>query len=213
MGSEWGELDLLPWARQALPEYLISCVRHPADWDSIVARTPWENLAIEIAEVEVDGSISKCGKTHQALLEFDLVIGMRVNVVRQIPYFGEDERHEWPAIVQVLHFEAHSTAAEIAMALDEVPDDFVDEVSWFLREGMGSRYIWHALQAWRAAAFRRWLRMPPPAIEDRLRACGQQGGRPNISHERRPSKGQRRSHGRRQPRRRRSRKRRRAPCR
>merc|ERR1719221_2250587 len=51
--------------------------------------------------------------------------------------------------------------------LEGIERNVSDEVAWYLREGMGRRYIWHALARWHAYAVKKWMKdEQPEAIEN-----------------------------------------------
>ena len=157
---EWTEKDLLPWAMQTLPEYLLAAMQDPEDRTLVVARTPWEGLEVFVVESEIDGEVSLTGKKCQESLDFDLVMGMRLCVRKHLEYEGgsrQSTTFDWPAVVQVVHFTSSEDDLELIVKLEELPDEYLDEVGWFLREGFGRDCILHALAAWRGAAECAWL--------------------------------------------------------
>mmetsp|Transcript_155017 Transcript_155017/g.496890 ORF Transcript_155017/g.496890 Transcript_155017/m.496890 type:complete len:714 (-) Transcript_155017:56-2197(-) len=165
--------DLLSWTQRTLLACLKEVLQDGGKGSECVARTPWENLEIVVAEAEVDGNIRLLGKAdsspQSAALEFELEVGIRVNVVKRIWYFGDpscDGSHSWPAIVQIADFETRSESLQLTLNLDEVPAEYADEVSWYLREGMGHDFLWHALELWRAQAVKKWLQREPRSLAE-----------------------------------------------
>lgn len=171
MSWDWNDRELIEWAQKTLPEFLLVSMQDPDKKKKSVALTPWDSLEVCVAEVQVDGEVNLIGKKVHSLLQFDLDIGIRVDIEKRLQVKGEDGtmREEvlyWPGILQISHFENQCMRPPFSVSLQEVPQAVADEVSWYLTQGLGQRYIWHGLARWHAYAVKKWLKEEPPAIED-----------------------------------------------
>merc|ERR1719353_92514 len=64
------------------------------------------------------------------------------------------------------HISKDKLQPEIVTKLDDVHEEAAQEVEWFMKQGMGKRYIWHALARWHAHAVKRWCNAELEKIED-----------------------------------------------
>mmetsp|Transcript_72530 Transcript_72530/g.125861 ORF Transcript_72530/g.125861 Transcript_72530/m.125861 type:complete len:833 (-) Transcript_72530:86-2584(-) len=169
MSWDWNDRDLLDWAKKTLPEFLLASMQDPKDREKVYARTPWECFEVSVHEVEIDGEATLTGKREQALFVFDLDMGMRIHIEKKIQYATKDEEEVsniWPGIVQLIHFQEGNMKPDLIVKLDEAEPEVAKEVGWYMREGMGKRYIWHALARWQAYAVKKWCKVEAPEIED-----------------------------------------------
>eukprot|EP00930_Biecheleria_cincta_P031978 TRINITY_DN22187_c0_g2_i1.p1 TRINITY_DN22187_c0_g2~~TRINITY_DN22187_c0_g2_i1.p1 ORF type:complete len:845 (-),score=203.92 TRINITY_DN22187_c0_g2_i1:83-2617(-) len=172
MSLDWSDRDLSEWAQRTLPEFLLVSMQDPDDRKRILARTPWEGYEVSVAEVQIEGEVNLIGRKNQPMLQFELDLGMRIDVEKKL---GLDDNGEqikkdvmdyWPAIAQIVRFESTNLRPQIITRLQEVPQEVAPEVNWFLQEGMGKRYIWHGLARWHAYATKKWLKVDAAPIED-----------------------------------------------
>lgn len=174
MSWDWNDRDLTEWAKKTLPEFLLICMQDPSDKNKSIAHTPWEGYECQIAEVHIDGEANLIGKKTQSLVQFDLDIGMRLDIEKKDTKADSDDKEEieplyWPCVVQVAHFENYNMQPQLATQFEEVPKEVSDEVGWYVREGMGKHYLWHGLARWHAYAVKKWMKVEPPSIEDPYR--------------------------------------------
>lgn len=182
MSTDWNDRDLTEWAKKTLPEFLLVCMQDSSDKKFSKVKTPWMGLEVCVAEAQVDGDAHLIGKKANSMLQFDLDLGMRVDVERRTLH-RDDEEDEgppvggrpkkkkedveyWPFVAQVVHFENLNMTPQLIVQFKEVPDDVAKEVEWFIREGMGRKYIWHGLARWHSYAVKKWLKSEPEPIED-----------------------------------------------
>lgn len=159
MSWDWVERDLTEWAKRTLPEFLLISMQDPSNKDDCIARTPWNGYSVCVAEVQIDGEACLAGKRSRGVLQFELDIGLRLDIER------EGETEYWPGVLQLLRFEPGNLMPRIVPRLEELPRGVAQEVAWFVQEGMARRYIWHALARWHAYALRKWTQEVLPAIE------------------------------------------------
>jgi len=170
MSWDWNDRDLLKWAKKTLPEFLLASMQDPDDRQKVLARTPWECFTVTVTEAEIDGEVTLTGKKCQALLTFDLDIGMRVLIERRVQYPSKENPDGlvafWSGVVQLSHFEKDRIKPHIVTKLDDVHREVAQEVEWYMKEGMGRQYVWHALARWQAYAVKKWCSVEPSEIED-----------------------------------------------
>jgi len=170
MSWDWNDRELTEWAKKTLPEFLLISTQDPDNKNRCISRTPWQRLEVCVAEVHVEGEANLIGKKDQSLFQFDLDIGMRIDVERKSSSGSKEKSGEkdsyWPGIAQVLQFDNSNTKPTFTLQLQEMPKEVAAEVGWFLREGMGRRYLWHGLARWHAYAVKKWMKIEPPALDD-----------------------------------------------
>lgn len=167
MSLDWSDRDLLEWAQRTLPEFLLICMQDPDDRNQSIASTPWSEYELSIAEVQLEGEVNLIGRKNEPMLQFDLDLGMRVDVEKKVVGRPKnDETDYWPGIVQIVHFDNENPRPALITRLEELPEETAQEVGWYLQEGMGSRLIWHGLARWRAYAAQKWLKQNLVHIED-----------------------------------------------
>lgn len=143
------------------------CMQDPNDGKRSIASTPWSEYELSIAEVQLEGEVNLIGRKREPMLQFDLDLGMRVDVEKKVVGRPKnDETDYWPGIVQIVHFDNENQRPALITRLEELPEDIAQEVGWYLQEGMGSRFIWHGLARWQAYAAQKWLKQAPAHIED-----------------------------------------------
>eukprot|EP00440_Ansanella_granifera_P053089 gb/GFBE01057559.1/.p1 GENE.gb/GFBE01057559.1/~~gb/GFBE01057559.1/.p1 ORF type:complete len:707 (+),score=161.43 gb/GFBE01057559.1/:1-2121(+) len=157
---DWQERDLTAWAKQSLADFLNAALQDSLHEDRAV-RTPWAGLEVRLSRVEVTGEASLCGRKGKGLLQFDFDIGAQLDVLKPIRLYGQASKSRpmegcWQAVLRLLHFEKGSEP-EVQVQFDDARADVVEEVSWFLREGLGARLLREALARWHAAALAKWL--------------------------------------------------------
>lgn len=170
MSWDWHDRDLVEWSQKTLPEFLLVSMQDPNDKKKVVARTPWECFELTVSEVHVSGDANLTGKRSQALFVFDLDIGLRVDIHKESRGPQRDDgvevRDYWPCLVDIQHFEDKTMKPVVEIRFQDVEDHVSDEVGWYLREGMGRRYLWHSLARWHAYAVKKWCGCEAPEIED-----------------------------------------------
>merc|ERR1719446_489320 len=72
----------------------------------------------------------------------------------------------WPALAQLQRYDNSNSQPSLALRMEEVPQDVAEEVTWYLKEGMGRHYLWHGLSRWHAYGVKKWTRATPPPIFD-----------------------------------------------
>eukprot|EP00931_Biecheleriopsis_adriatica_P115036 TRINITY_DN90887_c0_g1_i1.p1 TRINITY_DN90887_c0_g1~~TRINITY_DN90887_c0_g1_i1.p1 ORF type:complete len:838 (+),score=245.76 TRINITY_DN90887_c0_g1_i1:69-2516(+) len=166
MSLDWNDRDLLEWAQRTLPEFLLVCMKDPENRKRILAKTPWQGYELSIAEVQLEGEFNLIGRKSQPMLQFDLDLGMRVDVEMKVE--GREKRDEdyWPGVAQIIHFDNQNLQPPIITRLQELPDDVAPEVNWYLQDGMGKHFIWHGLARWHAYAVKKWLKQDSSTMED-----------------------------------------------
>jgi len=172
MSWDWNDRDLSEWAKKTLPEFLLICMQDPKDKNKSIARTPWEKYECQVAEVYVDGEANLIGKKSQSLVQFDLDIGMRIDIeLREPKEEGKEAKAPlyWPSVAQVVHFDNYNMQPAITTQFEQVSQEVADEVGWYVREGMGKHYLWHGLARWHAYAVKKWLKVEPPTFPDPYR--------------------------------------------
>eukprot|EP00811_Abedinium_folium_P002335 NODE_1213_length_2559_cov_4.817434.p1 GENE.NODE_1213_length_2559_cov_4.817434~~NODE_1213_length_2559_cov_4.817434.p1 ORF type:complete len:834 (-),score=313.21 NODE_1213_length_2559_cov_4.817434:57-2480(-) len=137
------------------------------DWndrDKVLAKTPWEVFEVSVVQVQVDGECALTGRRSEALLTYDIDIGMGITVEKELIH-GDDEKEapdvmmSWMGLAQIVSFNNHEPRPTINVRLDDDVKDIADEVSWYFTEGMGCEYIYHALARWRAYAVKKWTKV------------------------------------------------------
>jgi len=142
-------------------------MQDPDDRNQSIASTPWSEYELSIAEVQLEGEVNLIGRKNEPMLQFDLDLGMRVDVEKKVVGRPKnDETDYWPGIVQIVHFDNENPRPALITRLEELPEETAQEVGWYLQEGMGSRLIWHGLARWRAYAAQKWLKQNLVHIED-----------------------------------------------
>lgn len=176
MSWDWNDRDLSEWAKKTLPEFLMISLQDPSDKTISIARTPWESFECQVGEVHVVGEANLMGKKTHALFQFDVSIGLRVDIEKKdtpkSSAIGVEEAEGvlfWTCIAQIAHFENCNMQPQVVAVFEEVPQFVSDEVGWYLNEGMGKYYIWHGLARWHAYAVKKWMKVDPPAIRDPYR--------------------------------------------
>ncbi|CAE8675544.1 unnamed protein product, partial [Polarella glacialis] len=161
------------WTQRTLPEFLLISMQDPDNRKRVLAKSPWEKYEVSVAEVQVDGEVNLIGKKDQPFFQFDLDLGMRIDVEKKLPgdakVDGKGEKAEveyWPSIAQIVHYDNQNTRPQIITRLQELPPEVAAEVEWYLQEGMGKHFIWHGLARWHAYAVKKWLKEAPAPCED-----------------------------------------------
>ena len=86
------------WAQRTLPEFLLMCMQDPENRKSSIAFTPWKEYELSVAEVQLEGTALKLwrarsrapgevnliGRKDEPMLQFDLDLGMRVDVEKKV---------------------------------------------------------------------------------------------------------------------------------
>mmetsp|Transcript_34665 Transcript_34665/g.80898 ORF Transcript_34665/g.80898 Transcript_34665/m.80898 type:complete len:819 (+) Transcript_34665:23-2479(+) len=168
MSLDWSDRDLLEWAQRTLPEFLLMSMQDSSDRKKSIASTPWQHYELSIAEVQLEGEVNLIGKKDEPMLQFDIDLGMRVDVEKRVvDRASNDDTDYWPGIAQIVHFDNENMKPSIITRLQELPEDVAPEVNWYLQEGMGRQFIWHGLARWHAYAVQKWLKQQiAPAVQD-----------------------------------------------
>mmetsp|Transcript_23443 Transcript_23443/g.54619 ORF Transcript_23443/g.54619 Transcript_23443/m.54619 type:complete len:825 (-) Transcript_23443:169-2643(-) len=178
MSQEWHDEDLLDWTQKTLPEFLLVAMQDPSARERVIGVTPWEKYEVSVKEVQVDGEANLSGKHGKALFYFDLDLGLRFEVRRREHFGAQQQRaaeailqasskDTWTCIAHMLHFENTVMTPAIIPQLEVTSDAAVaEEVGWYVKEGMGRRYIWYALARWHAFALRKWTEAPASPLPD-----------------------------------------------
>eukprot|EP00438_Fugacium_kawagutii_P022655 Skav224879 [mRNA] locus=scaffold1112:216130:228109:+ [translate_table: standard] len=92
MSLDWSDRDLLEWAQRTLPEFLLMCMQDTHDRKQSIALTPWSEYELSVAEVQLEGEVNLIGRKNEPMLQFDLDLGMRVDVEKKVsPPVSDDE--------------------------------------------------------------------------------------------------------------------------
>lgn len=141
-------------------------MQHPADEEKPVDFTPWAKLAVTVVDTQVEGEAGLIGRRNRPVLEYCLDIGLRIEIEKQVAWpvnvtddeVGDDCFKFWYGTIQIWQFQPQTGNPTLELDLEaDVPDAEGKEVRWYFREGMGCRYVGHALARWRAAAQLKWL--------------------------------------------------------
>lgn len=168
MSQSWNDRDLTEWAKKTLPEFVLKACLDPRDKEKIYAKTPWQGYEVTIDECQIEGEVSLTGKKGKDYFAYDLDLGMRVRIQKNIGVDenGEELANMWLGILNCLHFDNHNQKPECLLRLEKCEEEVKQEVEWYFKEGMGKRFVWHALARWNAYSVRKWMKLDPGPIEE-----------------------------------------------